>query len=396
MSITPLVLLVLTAVAIFALLSKRIENSLLTLPIIFTGLGILLSQSGLGMITLEHNHHAIHLLVEITLIIVLFSDASQVKLSTLKHNFSIPGRMLLIGMPLTILLGSFVAQWASPQAPWALALLTAAILTPTDAALGQSVVSNPSVPEQIRQSINVESGLNDGLAFPVVLVAATLTAQMSESHVVDNLLVFISKQIGLGVLTGLFIAFLTAKLLDKAIKAATITTVTQGLYFLVTAFICYFAAELIGGNGFIAVFIGGLTFGNTLKAPSVFIHEFMEGEGQIFTIATFLIFGAILAPICFEHINVKTIALAISFLTFVRIIPVVISLTGTNLSNYEKFFLGWFGPRGLASILFVLFVLKEYSFPGSEELIACVVLTVLISIVVHGVSAKPMANKFTQ
>ena len=286
-------------------------------------------------------------------------------------------------------------MWVSPNQPWALALLVAAILTPTDAALGQSVVSNPNVPKRISQSINIESGLNDGLAFPIVLLAAITAARATGyegGQAPDNVAVFALLQITVGLLAGAMVGYGAAKLLDFAISRNATTTVAQGLYFLSVAFLAYFGAELVGGNGFIAAFVGGLVFGNTLRAPSVFIREFMEGEGQLLTLATFFIFGSVLAPIGLEHASWKTVTLALLFLTVVRMLPIWLSLAGLKLSSYEKIFLGWFGPRGLASILFALLVLEEFPIPGAQELTACVVLTVLISIVLHGVSAAPLSN----
>ena len=394
---TTTILIVLGVTAVFSLLSRRIESSIVSLPMIFTALGLLLGQVGLDLVPMEIGHETIHLIAEITLILVLFSDASRVRFASLFAHSTIPARMLLIGMPLTILLGTLVARWVSPDEPWALAFLVAAILTPTDAALGQSVVTSPNVPGRIGQSVNVESGLNDGLALPVVLIAAIFAAGaggMAGEHAPDNLVAFTLMQVVLGPIAGIVIGFGAAKLLDNAVDRNWATEVSQGLYFLSVAVFAYFGAEFVGGNGFISAFVAGLVFGNTLRAPAMFIHEFMEGEGQLLTLLTFLVFGAVLAPVGLEHASLKSVMLAIAFLTVVRIVPICISLTGTGLSAYEKFFLGWFGPRGLASILFALLVLERFDIPGGEELAACVVLTVLLSIVLHGVTATPFSNLF--
>jgi len=395
---TETVLIVLGAVAAYALVSRRLEPSIVTLPMIFTGLGLALGGIGLDVVPMELGNAVIHTIAEITLVLVLFSDASAVRRQALSAgSVTIPARMLLIGMPLTVLLGMFVARWVSPDQPWAFALLVAAILTPTDAALSQSVVTSPNVPRPIRQSINIESGLNDGLAFPIVLLAALLAGEatgLEGGKAPDNIFLFAVLQIVLGPIAGIAVGYGAAKLLDFAIDRHAATIVAQGLYFLSVAFIAYFAADLIGGNGFIAAFVGGFVFGNTLRAPSVFIREFMEGEGQLLTLATFLIFGAVLAPIGLQHASWKTVALAILFLTVVRMAPIWLSLTGLNLSKYERLFLGWFGPRGLASILFALLVLERFSIPGAEELTACVALTVLFSIVAHGVTAAPLSRQF--
>lgn len=396
----PILLVVLAAAALYALLSRRIEASVLTLPMIFTGLGLALGRLGLDLVPMATGSGAIHgitEITEITLILVLFSDASGVRRQTLAGNVAIPARLLLIGMPLTVALGALVARAVSPDQPWTLAFLLAAILTPTDAALGQSVVTNPRVPKRISQSINIESGLNDGLALPIVLVAAIIASRAAgqgPEEAQPGMAYFALRQVTLGPLAGILVGYAAARLLDVAVRLKAATTVAQGLYFLCVAFIAYLGAELIGGNGFIAAFTGGLVFGNTLRAPSMFIREFMEGEGQLLTLLTFLVFGAVLAPVGIAHASWKTVTLAALFLTVVRIVPVWLSLPGLKMSGYEKLFLGWFGPRGLASILFALLVLERFPIPGSEEVTACVVLTVIASIVLHGVTATPMANRF--
>ena len=389
--------IILVGVIVYAALSRRLEASIITLPMVFTLFGWLIGQGGIELVPMAAEHEVIQLFAEITLVLVLFSDASRVKLRELMQNYALPARMLLIGMPLTILLGTLAAHWVSPDAPWMVALFIAAVLTPTDASLGQSVVSSPSVPLRLRQSINVESGLNDGLALPVVMVAAIASAEMAGivvDGVPENVMLFTLKQVILGPLTGVGLGYLLARILDASINARFITTSCQGIYFLIAAFLAFVTAELVGGNGLIAAFVGGLVFGNTLKSSADFIEEFMESEGQLLTIFTFLIFGAVMVPLGIEHATWKTAVLAILYLSVIRMLPIWLSLTGSGLKSYEKIFLGWFGPRGLASILFALLFLERFQIPGGEEILACVVLTVMLSIVLHGVSANPMSARF--
>ena len=391
--------IILVGVIVYAVLSRRLEASVFTLPMVFTLFVWLIGQGGIELVPMGAEHEVIQLFAEITLVLVLFSDASRVKLRELMQNYALPARMLLIGMPLTILLGSLVAQWVSPDVPWIVALFIAAVLTPTDAALGQSVVSSPSVPLRLRQSINVESGLNDGLALPVVMIAAIVSAEMAGivvEGVPENVVLFTLKQVILGPLIGVGLGYLLARILDASIKARFITTSCQGIYFLIAAFLAFVTAELVGGNGLIAAFVGGLVFGNTLKCSTDFIEEFMESEGQLLTIFTFLIFGAVMVPLGIEHATWKTVVLAILYLSVIRMLPIWLSLAGTGLKSYEKIFLGWFGPRGLASILFALLFLERFHIPGGDEILACVVLTVMLSIVLHGVSANPMSARFAR
>jgi NhaP-type Na+/H+ or K+/H+ antiporter len=389
--------LLLMAILGFAAFSRRLEMSVVTMPLVFTAAGYLAHLAGAELVQAEAQLEVLKILAEVTLVLILFSDASQVRLSQLRKNAGIPLRMLLIGMPLSIALGTLAAFWVSPDQPWTLALLVAAILTPTDAALGQAVVSDEAVPVHLRESIAVESGLNDGLTLPVVIIAALAVVEASggmQGETAGSLTQFGLAQITLGPLAGIIVGGAAAKLRDFAVGRDLATKAYQGIFFLAAAFLCFVAAELIGGNGLIAAFVGGLTFGNLRNGKSAFVAEFMESEGQLLTMATFAIFGVVLVPAGLAHATWQTLALAILFLTFVRILPIMLALTGTGLAWREKLFLGWFGPRGLASILFALLVAETYQIPGLDELIACVVLTVMLSILVHGASAFPIVRAF--
>lgn len=385
---------ILAAFAVFSLLSKRIDRSVVTLPMVFTVLGFLLSEP------LAHNTDAStlrdgkRLLAEITLVLVLFADASHVRFHQLAQNWQIPARMLLIGMPLTIAVGTMVAHWLNPGSGMAMALLTAAVLTPTDAALGQSVVVRPDVPQHITQTINVESGLNDGLALPFVLLGAilastTMGVQVAPGHLALEAL----REIILGPLAGAAIGFGVARLLDWAQDRDLTNEAATGIVFLCTALMSYVLATIIGGNGFIAAFVAGVAFGNTFRHDIQFISEFMEGAGQLLTMSAFFVFGAFLLPDGLRHAGLVSLTLAILFLTIVRMLPIYVSLIGTPLPARDKLFLGWFGPRGLASILFTLIMMDEFEFPNEPELLACVSLTVAFSIILHGLSANPLASR---
>lgn len=390
-------LIVAAGILLFALFSRKLEGSLLTLPMIFTVFGWAVGSGAGDLLPLSIGHGAMHTLAEITLILVLFSDAAQANLRLLLKDHTLPSRMLLIGMPLTILLGAAVAAWVSPAAPLALAFLTATILTPTDAALGQAIVSSPKVPVRIRQAINVESGLNDGIALPIVMICAILTSAAygtTGAHQPDNLWLFTLLQITLGPLVGMGVGYAGAKLVDRASAQKSMSVAFQGIAFLSLAATAYLLAETVGGNGFIATFVAGLLFGSTLKEHSESLFEFMETEGQLLTMITFLIFGAVMVPLGLEHATWKTIVLAVLYLTVIRMLPIFLSLYGTGLKAPDKLLLGWFGPRGLASILFALLILNRFPIPGSDELLACIVLTVILSIFAHGFSATPLVNAY--
>ncbi len=382
---------ILTCVIAYSLMTKLIARTVLTLPIFFVALGFLCAPATEALGTAEELRGSARLLAEMTLILVLFSDASHIRFARLKHSFTIPLRMLVIGMPLSIALGTLFVFLVSPQSGLALALLTAAVLTPTDAALGQTVVSSPDVPERLSQSINVESGLNDGLVLPFVLLGAILASTNLQGT--DGLAVMALTQIILGPIAGALVGWGAARALDFAQQRDWVIESAQGVVFLATAFLSFVIAELIGGNGFIAAFVAGAVFGNAYRHDIHFISEFMEGAGQLLTMVAFLVFGALMLPNGLAHITLTTVLVAIGFLSFVRMLPIWLSLIGTDLVLKEKLFVGWFGPRGLASILFTLIMMDEFDFPNEEELLACVSLTVALSVLLHGISASPLAKR---
>ncbi|WP_281857298.1 cation:proton antiporter [Litoreibacter halocynthiae] len=390
---TDLILLsVLASIFIYSLLTNAIAKTIITLPIIFMVVGYLCARPIEALAEPELLDEGKRLLAEITLVLVLFSDASHVRFKTLRENFKIPMRMLVIGLPLTIGLGMTVAYLLSPESGLAMALLTAAVLTPTDAALGQTVVSSPEVPESLRQTINVESGLNDGLVLPFVLFGAILASAGMEGANTDGLASSAMLQVVLGPIVGIAFGWVFAKAMDAAQNRDLMAEAAGGVAFLAVAFAAYIGSEIVGGNGFIAAFVAGMVFGNTYKHEIHFIGEFMEGVGQLLTMFAFLVFGALLLPDGLEHVTWKAVVLAVLFLTVVRMLPIWLSLLGTGLALREKLFLGWFGPRGLASILFTLIMMDEFDFPGEQELLACVSMTVFLSIILHGVSAAPLSK----
>ena len=375
----------------FSLISGRLRGTVLTAPLVFVVFGYVIGAGGFGVAEIDPGHGAIHLIAEVTLILVLFSDAARMDLMRLRLDHNLPLRMLVVGLPLAIILGTLVASGLFPEfSLWEAALL-AAILAPTDAALGQSVVSDRAVPVRIRQTINVESGLNDGIALPAVLLFAALAS----THDAANASAWIRfglLQLTLGPLAGVVLGYIGARALDTAAERGWSSTSFQGIGILSLAILTFAVAELIGGNGFIAAFVGGLVFGSALKHPCSFLYEFMETEGELLILITFLVFGAVLLPEAIEHLNGATILYAVLSLTVIRMVPIALSLIGTGIRLPTSLFLGWFGPRGLASILFALLILEEANVVRGSEVVSITVVTVGLSVLLHGVTAAPFAK----
>ena len=377
---------------LYSLVSGRLRGTFITAPLVFTLFGLAAGEGGFNLARINVGHSAIHIVAELTLVLVLFTDAARIDFTRLRRDHNLPVRMLLIGLPLAIALGTLLAVQFFPSFLFWEAALLAALLAPTDAALGQAVVSAKAVPVRIRQAINVESGLNDGIALPAVLLFAALASAESASSGASDWIRFGIMQLTLGPLTGIAVGYLGARLLDGAAERGWVSESFQGIGILSLAVFTYVAAELIGGNGFIAAFIGGLVFGNTIRHPCTFLFEFMETEGQLLMLITFLVFGAALLPEGLEHAEPVFFLYAILSLTVIRMIPIALSLLGTGLRVPSQLFLGWFGPRGLASILFVLLILEESELPHREALLSITVITVALSILLHGISAAPFAK----
>ncbi len=379
---------------VFSLISKWFQGSVVTPPMVFIVFGFLVGSEGLAIANVDPGHTAIHFIAELTLVLVLFTDAARINLSRLRRDHNLPVRMLVIGLPLTMVAGTLIAVQLFPEFGLLEAALLAALLAPTDAALGQAVVSAKVVPVRIRQAINVESGLNDGIALPAVLLLAALASAQHDASGAGDWLRFGLLQVTLGPIVGVVMGYLGGRLLDMAAERGWMNTSFQGIGILSLAVFTYVAAELIGGNGFIAAFVGGMVFGNSIRNTCSFLFEFMETEGQLLMLITFLVFGAALLPEGLQHFNLTIFFYAVLSLTVIRMVPIAISLLGAKLSWPTQLFLGWFGPRGLASILFVLLILEESDVAHRDELLSITIVTVGLSALLHGLSAAPLSNLY--
>lgn len=373
----------------YALIAKRLSSTILTAPMIFLGLGVTFSLSGL--ITPETGEALLHPVAEVTLVILLFLDAAQTDFAALKRRFVWPVRMLVIGLPLAIALGVIAGVLLFPDWPIFAIALAAAILAPTDAALGQAVVMNEVVPIRPRRALTVESGLNDGLALPAVLFFAALTAA-TETQESAVWLVFGAKQILLGPLAGVIIGCIGGWAFLRAKSARTTSDVYEGVGALALAGTAYLGAVLIGGNGFISAFAAGLTFGMMVKGACKFVYEFTESEGQLLTWSAFFLLGATLVPDAIAHLTLPMLGMILVSLFVVRPLAIWISLVGTDAHGMTKLFFGWFGPRGLATALFALLVVENLPDDLGEDILHLAINAVWISAILHGITAAPGAR----
>jgi NhaP-type Na+/H+ or K+/H+ antiporter len=377
------------ALFVYSLISHRIEGSMVTAPMIFVAIGMLVSPDGLDIIPLSANSELVLVFAEIALVLILFSDAARIDFTTLKGNRNIPSRLLGIGLPLTIFLGSVIAILFFTDLSFPEAALIGVILAPTDAGLGQVIVNSTKVPARIRQALNVESGLNDGGAIPFFAFFLVL-AQAEEFDIpASQWIIFAVGQIGFGVLVGLIVGLAGGYLVNKAVEIGLMRGRFQWIGFLALAVISYAAATAVGGSGFIAAFVGGFATTLTGRGVGESIIEFTSTEGEIFSLGVFFIFGVIAASLL-SGITQTVILYAVLSLTLIRILPVALSLIKTGLHPDSVLFVGWFGPRGLASIVLLLITLNEApGIPGLGTVAVVVSTTVLFSVFAHGISANP-------
>lgn len=386
-------LLIAMFLAAYCLLAERLKSTVLTAPMLCLGFGALISE--MGMMPETGGKEVLHLVAETALVVLLFLDAAQIDQRALVRRRIWPARMLLIGLPLAFVLGTVAAWILLPGWPLAGVALVAAILVPTDAALGQPVVSNPDVPERARRALTVESGLNDGLALPLVLLTATLAAPLAMAPE-GGWLLFAFKQITLGPLVGITMGLLGGTLLLWAKRNGTTSDVFEGIGALALAAATYLGAEEVGGNGFIAAFAGGLGFGAIVQKRCAFVLEFTEGDGQLLSWSAFLMLGSVLVPEAVRHLTVESFAVILVSLLVVRPIAIWIALSGTDATPATRLFFGWFGPRGLATALFALLVVEQIEPGFSDPVLHLAVNAVWISALLHGLTAVPGAKWYAR
>jgi NhaP-type Na+/H+ or K+/H+ antiporter len=378
----------------FAAISQRIEGTSITAPMVFTAAGLLVGVDALGLVDPSATGIQVKILAEATLAVVLFSDASRIDLRELRGELGIPIRLLGIGLPLTILLGFVAALGLLDALTWSEALVVAIILAPTDAALGQAVVTMPRLPVRVRQSLNVESGLNDGICVPLFLIALAI-AQAEEGaighgHAVELVL----EKIGYGILGGAVAAAAAAFVVVYAGRRRLVDESWLQIVPLAGAALAFGLAEAFGGSGFIAAFVGGGVFGGLRRKRGGDVSYLIEQAGAVLGAVTFIVFGAVLLGPAIGGLTWQIALYAILSLTVLRMLPVAISMVGTGARRPTVAFLGWFGPRGAASIVFALIVVEEGGLPGDGVILDVAFVTVGLSVLAHGVTAAPLASRY--
>jgi len=372
----------------YTMVSRKVEQSVVTAPIIFTVAGMLMFRAWPAIRGSGFNPAVFLRIAEIGLVLLLFTDASGTDFRILRSIQALPARLLSTGMLLTIGLGAVAAKLVFPALSMWEAGILAAILAPTDAGLGQIIVNSPRVPMRIRQALNVEAGLNDGLSVPFMLFFIALAAAKIEGGL-TSLTQFIVEQLGFGVAVGLAIGLLGGWLLGMARRRGWMADSFLQIGVVALPLLGMALSELVDASMFIAAFVAGLAVHVGFKDAGKHSVEFAEEWGQLLNLTVFFLFGMIVV-MEWPQLDARCFLYAVLSLTVVRMLPVAIALLGTRLSPASVVFMGWFGPRGLASIVLGLVYLEqEMHLPGELTIRLAVGLTVAISIFAHGLSARP-------
>jgi NhaP-type Na+/H+ or K+/H+ antiporter len=376
----------------YALVQRRLAKTPITGPIVFVALGLLAGSSGLGIITVGDDQlvTVVNVLFQGTLLLLLFTDASALHFSSWKKDAALPGRLLGIGLPLTIGLGTiFAALLFTDLSIWEAAII-GAITAPTDAALGQAVISNPRVPERIRQALDIEAGLNDGVSFPFVLIFIGLAGATDGPGVVETFVV----AIGVAVLHGVLVGVIGGKLMLMASNAGTMGKAWSGVAVIALAVTAFVLSDAMGGSGFIAAFVAGLAFGETTRGKLKSSELLATNLGLALVQVSFLVFGALILEPALGKMTWAVVVMAVLSLTIARMGPVAISMIGERLKLPTLLYMGWFGPRGLATIVFAALVVSDADLPGTDTITLVAASIVGLSVLLHGLTAYPGSQAY--
>jgi NhaP-type Na+/H+ or K+/H+ antiporter len=379
-----------------AAVSRRLAGTPITPAMLFVAFGLLVGPEVLDGIDLSSSSATVRALAEATLALVLFSDASRIDLGALRRTVGLPVRLLGIGLPLTIALGAVAAAAIFGQLTVMEAVILAIVLAPTDAALGQAVVTEPRVPQRIRQGLNVESGLNDGICVPLLFAAVAIADVESEISGDRSPATLLLEEIGYGVLGGVVAGLLIALIVKQAGRRDLIAEAWRQAIPAAGAALAYGIASGLHGSGFIAAFVAGMVFRLALNRDPEELNQFTEELGSVLNGVTFVFFGAILLGPTLSELNWRLALYALLSLTVVRMLPVVIAMAGSRARGPTLAFVGWFGPRGLASIVFAVIVVEESNLPHETLIVQAIYLTVGLSVLAHGLTAAPLADRYAR
>jgi len=380
----------------YAAVSRRLSGTMVTSAMVFVGIGLLVGPRVLDQLDAAPTGHGVRVLAEATLTLVLFGDASRIDLRALRREYAVPARLLGIGLPLTIVAGAAGAAALFSKLTLIEAAVLGIMLAPTDAALGQAVVTLPELPSRIRQGLNVESGLNDGICVPLLLIALAAAETQADLTTQSHAVTLVGEEIGYGILGGVVAGVIGALVIVVAGRRKLISPSWLQIVPVASAGLAYGIANPLGGSGFIAAFVGGMVFGGLRRRGEGEDTFLLDQLGGLLDSVTFLLFGAILLGPSLGRLTWQVAVYAVLSLTVVRMLPVALAMWRTGARPPTVAFLGWFGPRGLASIVFAVIVVEEARLPHTATILVVTYVTVGLSVLLHGLTAAPLASRYAR
>jgi NhaP-type Na+/H+ or K+/H+ antiporter len=378
----------------YAAFSRRLSGSVITTAMVFVAGGILASDELLGWLDPAIGSDTVRWVAEATLTVVLFSDASRIDFAALRRQYVVPLRLLAIGLPLTIVAGALAGVAVLGELALIEAVLLAIVLAPTDAALGQAVVTDPRVPSRVRQGLNVESGLNDGICVPLLLIAIAI-AEAEEGAIGNGAAVkLVLEEIGYGCVGGMIAGLAAAVVIRMGLPRRLVDSMWLQVVPVAGATLAYGLAVWMGGSGFIAAFVGGAVFGGLRREVGGEVTRFLEETGDLLGAATFILFGAVMLVPVLDDLSASVVLYAVLSLTVVRMVPVGLAMLGSGARPPTVAFLGWFGPRGLASIVFAVILVEDANLANQSVLLNTIFLTIALSVLLHGLTATPLTARY--
>lgn len=381
-------------ILLYSLIAGRIEKFAVSGPIVFVGAGLCMGPLGMGWFIGEATMPVLRWLADLTLALVLFCDAATCNYGVLKMQYRLPLRMLLLGLPGAIFLGTICAALVFTNLTLIEAAILATMLAATDAALGKGVITNKVVPARIREGLNFESGLNDGLCVPILLLLIAFASSGQIGHGTSSYpaLQLVAMELGVGALVGVSFSVCAALLIRLSLARGWLSDIWMQITLVALAFACFAAAQALHGSGYIAAFTGGLAFGFLKGEKSHKMLHSAEAVGETFALLTWFVFGGAVISQTLPLFTWQMVLYAVLSLSVVRMVPIFWSLAYSGETTSSKLFLGWFGPRGLASVVFATIVINA-NLPGSKFMALVVILTVFASLILHGISANPLAKR---
>jgi NhaP-type Na+/H+ or K+/H+ antiporter len=392
----PAVLVLCLLVVAYALVSARLARSVVTPAMAFAAAGLVAGPHVLAIFDVPVDGEAFKAVADLALTVLLFTEASRLDLAALLRGRELPLRLLGIGLPLTMVAGTVLALLLFPALGFWEAAALAVVLAPTDAALGEAVVLDSRVPGVVRRSLSAESGLNDGLALPFLIIALAFAEQGADGGTVGHWIWFIVRTVGVSVIVGAAIGAAGGWLMARGLRAGSMVERFAELSILALAVLSFVVVEHVDGSGFVGAFVAGIALGAVAPRVAAGEEATATALGQLLALVVFAFFGAAILWPAFENIDVRVIVYAVLSLTFVRIVPVAISLVGGGFTRATSLFIGWFGPRGIASLIFAVVLVEEADLPGTALILQTVAVTVAISIVAHGVTAPWGAGSYAR